>query len=161
MSTFEKARHLMFDALEAGRLSKVFNFFFIDNDKKWNNMNDDHIVVFVAVCAYTASIAIVAESDKKARHRQRLPKPRFYRAALQGLMRSYHSTVWQQLLSCGSSSDFLVALNVHRFILFVVLLPLLKEETVNFLFGSPYGSGPKTTGHLCTEYSENMFGLVL
>lgn len=117
-------------------------------------MNDDHVAGFVAVCACAATTAIVAESDENARQRQRPPQPLFHRAALQRPMRSYHSTTWRQLLSIGSSINFLIPFNVDRYIFFDLLSPLFKEERVNYSFGSPYRNEPKTTGCPCMVNSE-------
>lgn len=111
----------------------------------------------VVACAGVAVTAIVAARKKQKRNRQ----PTFHRNALHHPLCSTHTTAWRQILSCGSSSDFLVSINVDRHVFFDKLLPVFETERQKYKFGSPYWNGPKKTGRSCSINTEDILGLVL
>lgn len=118
-----------------------------------------------AVAAAASSFGICALAIRRRKRAIRKPQralqPRYRRAALLPPISSRHTTAWRQILSCGTSSDFLVTLNLDRSTALEVLLPLFEQRRPSVNFGSPYRRGIKRRGRNCTVTSIDILGLVL
>lgn len=115
-------------------------------------------VTTIATCAASlASLASAAENETPRRR----PQPHFHRAALLSPIHSASTTAWRQILTSGSSSDFIAAINFDRRVFFDTLLPIFAEERYKVSFGSPYRQGPKIRGRPCSVSTEDILGLTL
>lgn len=113
-----------------------------------------------AVSYAAAAMAIVAVECERVKKRRRV-KATFHRCALHSPLCSIHTTAWRQLLSCGTSSDFLIAVNLDRHVFFDIVLPVFITARTAYRYGSPYRRGPKTTGRPCSIITEDILELVL
>ena len=68
---------------------------------------------------------------------------------------------WDKLVSCGTTADFIVTLNVTRNGFFGKLLPLFIEEQEKANFGSPFRTESKTRGRKPLLTSAGLLGLIL
>lgn len=118
-------------------------------------------VVTTAAAAAGAAIAAGWHMIHKKRRRVRGRQPRYHRRSLLHPMCSQSTTPWMQLLPCGTSYDVIVSLNFDRHVLLDVLLPLFEAIRPSVNFGSPYWTGPKTNGRLCSVGSVDILELVL
>lgn len=117
-------------------------------------------IAVTAIATYTAFLASLAsalEEDSPPRG----PQQHFHRTALICLRTSPSITAWHQLLSAGSSSNFIPALNFDKRVFFETLLPLFAKKRQNLSFGSPYRRAPKSRGQPSSVSTEDVLGLTL
>ena len=115
--------------------------------------------IALVVIATAATTAAVAATIKKKRYRSH--QPYIHRHSLPHPLRSEHTTHWKELVSFGSSSDFVKQLNFDRHVFFDVLLPRFASVRPTVQFGSPYHRGPKTRGRQLLLTTIHILGLVL
>eukprot|EP00171_Calliarthron_tuberculosum_P005428 IDg5428t1 len=94
-------------------------------------MDRRRVVALAAVASAFSMCAAFAKQKRQKRTYKRAPQPRYPRRALLRPISSIHTTAWRQILSCGSSSDFLVTLNLDRATTLDVLLPMFEEWRKN------------------------------
>lgn len=80
------------------------------------------------------------------RRRVRGRQPRYHHRSLLRPMCSQSTTPWTQLLSCGTSSDFIDIINFERHVFIQVWAPLFEANRQSVNFGSSYKKGPKKKG---------------
>lgn len=90
----------------------------------------------VPVCPDTAVVIGVAAKGIEHENR-RAQKPRFYRSALLSPVKGGANTLWLQMVSGCTSSDFIYCMNIDRFVFFEKLLPLFKQERERNVTGTP------------------------
>lgn len=86
---------------------------------------------------------------KKNRPSRRLPQPGWRRAGLLKPMYSVTTTPGRQLISCGTSLDFLIALNIDRNCFLDILHPKFETATPWVNYGSPCRQEPKSCDRNC------------
>lgn len=121
---------------------------------------DRRAVAVAAIAAVGTTIAAVASRVQK-RKRYRGRQPKYHRRGLLKPISSDSTTAWRQVLSCGSSSDFIATLNFDRYATLSILLPLFQAIRPTVNYGSPYRRGPKLSGRKCGLDSVDILGLVL
>ena len=99
----------------------------------------------LALTATTVAVACALSHQKQevTKKKKRSRQPRYLRPALLSPLSSDGKTPWRQLFSCGSSSDFIITLNVDRHIIFNFLLPKFEAARATVNFGSPFRMAPK------------------
>lgn len=124
---------------------------------------DQRIIVIAAAAAATTTAAVAAHRQAVERRisKRRQRQPRYHRRGILPPLSSFSTTGWRQLLSCGSSSDFLVTLNFDRHATLNILLPLFENKRPTVNFGSPYRTGPKVSGRKPSLASVDILGLTL
>lgn len=112
-------------------------------------------------CKHYIYIYIRRKRRSKRICKPRNAQPRYRRPALLTPLSSRKTTPWKQLISCGSSTDFLISMNVDRHTFFNLLLPFVINELPKLNFGSPYRRQLKTKGRRCTFLALDILGMVL
>lgn len=116
----------------------------IDNPLPYHIRSDPPVITdngdIIAAAAAVASIAVaVFQRISHNLHRSLSTwQPRFLRAANSSSISSTHVTPSKQLPSCGTSSDFIVALNYDRSAFTCTFLSLPERHREQTRFGSPY-----------------------
>lgn len=70
-------------------------------------------------------------------------------------------TAWKKLVSCGTSSDFISAINLDRQNVFQLPLPLFTEGRAKVKYGTPYRKGRKNTGRRFSISKIDILGIVI
>lgn len=123
-------------------------------------MDDD--IEFLSLCATAVTvIATIAKRQRKRNNNSSRVQPKYHRACLIHPSSSLTTTAWQQVLACGSSSDFIVSINFDRRTFFDVLLPLFTCERPQVNNGSPYRKSNSTRGRKSLLQSVDILGLAL
>lgn len=125
-----------------------------------NNSKKCKIASIVVIACAATTVAVAARKMKKA-CRVRNLKPYIHRRSVPHPLRSALSTHWKQLLSCGTSSNFICEINFDRHCVLTVLIPRFEAVRNAVNFGSPYRYGPKVRGRKPLLESVDILGLVL
>ena len=117
------------------------------------------------VCISTAAAAVIALATilkkKTLSGRRCVVQPKLRTLAIVRPKSGMNCTPWEQLVSCGTTADFLVLLNVIRSGFFDKLLPFFVEERAKLNSGCPYRHGPRSRGRKSFLRSVDLLGLVL
>lgn len=114
--------------------------------------------LIAVAAAISACCAAIHQQRKRVKPKPRHIQPSFRRAAL---IHPKSTTAWRQLLSCGTSADFIVSINLDRDTFFNVLLTLFTDERASVNYGSPYRTKPKTRGRNADISTVDLLGLAL
>lgn len=112
----------------------------------------------VAITTVATTLSVAVSHIRKTRRRV---QPYIHRASMPHPLRSDQTTQWKELVSCGSSSDFVKLLNFDRHCFFDILLPRFESVRSTVNFGSPFRKGPKKRGRNPHVTSLDILGLVL
>lgn len=108
----------------------------------------DSDIFIVAGAALTATAATVLRRvSRNLYHETKRIWPPFPRAGILRPASLLDVTAWKQLVSCSTSTDFVVALNFDRFPFFNVFLSLFEMHRAQTNFGSSYTQGSKLRIH--------------
>lgn len=108
-----------------------------------------------------ATIVAISARTKQKSDSMRSMQPCIHRCSILLSLRCTSSTHWEQLLSCGTSSNFIRKINIGRHCLWTMLMLRFKAVRNNVQFGSPYRRGPKTRGFKPLLEFIDFLGLVL
>lgn len=129
-----------------------------------NNITEEEVaIVIVAATTATISTLLRRRHHRRRQHssKRRLPQPRYARAALVHPLHGEATTPWKQLISCGTSKDFLQSVNVDREVFFHKLLPAFGSVRGQVQFGSPYRRSIKLRGRKPLLGTVDILGLAL
>ena len=107
------------------------------------------------------NVLLTIEIVDKRRKKKRVLQPALHRCALIHPMSLINVTPWSQLLSCGTSSNFIKVLNFDRNTFFNLLLPRFDIKRKETNFGSPYRKGNSKRGRKSFLRTIDLLGLIL
>lgn len=112
----------------------------------------------VAINTVATTLSVNVSHIRKTR---RLVQPYIHRASMADPLRSDQITQWKDLVSCGSSSDFVKFLNFDGHCFLDIILPRFESVHSTVNSGSPFRKGPKQRGRNPHVTSLDILGPVL
>ena len=116
---------------------------------------------FAMILPLSAAVSCLLVITKPLSRRKRERQPKFRRTALMRPLSGSTATPWLKLLSCGTSADFIVFMNLSRPAFFNCLSPKFEEAAKVKNFGSPYRRTASNRGRTRLLRYVDITGLVL